>query len=411
MSPKIVTSLEPRKTLPATLLGTGIGLIAGSAIAASVSALAAYFARRVVTPELNYAGRDVVREIFTDAAGDTWIHFLRDSETAAAGEHSFYTHAGKCCVRVSEPQDVAGKPRLVARKVLHTYFGSLDGARRGNLSGSLYEHPSDVGVEATEIEIGLEVGPAPAWLVAGQTHGDTWVICVHGRGARRTESIRALPTLQKLGVTALLMSYRNDGDAPGASDGRYGLGDTEWHDVESAIRYAQEHGAEHIVLLGWSMGGAISLQVANRSYLAQHIDSLMLVGPVINWVDVLSHQARLNRIPQTVGLVAQWLLSNRAGRWITGLAAPVNLKRLNWVERAAELTHPILIMHSRDDEFVPSGPSERLARLRPDLVTLRTFTGAGHTREPNVDPQGFATAISDFLTARITNYRSSATAK
>ncbi|MCW4464503.1 alpha/beta hydrolase [Glutamicibacter sp. MNS18] len=404
MAAKIVTTLEPRKTVPATLLGTGIGVIAGSLVAASVSALAAYFARRVVTPELNYTGRDIIRDIVTDADGETWVHFARDTETAAAGAHSLFTHSGQCCVRLSGPEPVAGKPRLVARKVLHTYYGTLEGARRGNLSGSLYEHPSDIGITAEEVDIELEVGPAPAWLVRGQSHPDVWVICVHGRGARRTESIRALPTFEKLGVSALLMSYRNDGLAPNAGDGRYGLGDTEWHDVESGISYAQAQGAKQIVLLGWSMGGAISLQAANRSFLADQIDSIMLVGPVINWVDVLSHQARLNRIPQTVGLFAQWLLSNRAGRWITGLAAPVNLKRLNWVERAAELQHQILIIHSRDDEFVPIGPSERLARLRPDLVTLRTFSGAGHTREPNVDPDGFDEAISQFLAGRLADH-------
>ncbi|WP_347037401.1 alpha/beta hydrolase [Glutamicibacter halophytocola] len=79
----------------------------------------------------------------------------------------------------------------------------------------------------------------------------------------------------------------------------------------------------------------------------------------------------------------------------------MNLRRLNWVDRASELKHPTLIMHSRDDEFVPNGPSLKLAALRPDLVTLRTFTKAGHTREPNVDPQGFAQAVTGFLSKRI----------
>ena len=102
-----------------------------------------------------------------------------------------------------------------------------------------------------------------------------------------------------------------------------------------------------------------------------------------------------------MGLFGQWLLSNKAGRWVTGQAAPVNLRRLNWVERADELKLPTLIMHSRDDEFVPNGPSLKLAALRPDLVTLKTFSKAGHTREPNVDPQGFAQAITGFLGKRM----------
>ncbi len=65
------------------------------------------------------------------------------------------------------------------------------------------------------------------------------------------------------GYTSLVVSYRNDGDAPNSDDHRYALGDREWQDVSSAIEYAFEHGAERIVLLGYSMGGATVLQAAD----------------------------------------------------------------------------------------------------------------------------------------------------
>jgi len=401
MARNIVDTLEPRKTIPATLFGIGLGLGAGSLVAASVSALAGYFARRVVTPEERRTGNSMIREVVTDHEGKLWVHFAKDAETNQPGPCIFLTEFDACSIRLSSPVEVPGKPKIVARKIEHVYRGSLEGVRRGYLSGAVYEHPADLGFVAEDVAIPLENGDGPAWLVRGTTHENVWVIGVHGRGARRNESIRALPALAAVGVSTLLMSYRNDGTAPNAADGRYGLGDTEWHDVQSAVQFAKEHGAQQIILLGWSMGGAISLQAADRSELAGDIDSLMLVGPVINWVDVLSHQARTNRIPQSVGRFGQWLLSNKAGRWVTGQAAPVNLKRLNWVERASELKHPTLIMHSRDDEFVPNGPSLKLAALRPDLVTLRTFTKAGHTREPNVDPQGFEQAVTNFLSKRI----------
>ncbi len=402
MARKIVDTLEPRKTVPATLIGIGLGVAAGSLVAASVSALAGYFARRVVTPEERRASNAVIREIATDAHGKLWMHLARDAETAEPGGCTFLAEFDACALRLSAPQEVPGRPKLVARQIEAVYRGNLEGVKRGYLSGAMYEHPSDLGFEATDVNVNLEIGDGPAWLVPGTTNPDVWVIGVHGRGARRTESIRALPALAKTGVSTLLMSYRNDGLAPTGPDGRYGLGDTEWLDVEAAVHFARSYGAKQIMLLGWSMGGAISLQMADRSDLAHLVDSLMLVGPVINWVDVLSHQARANKIPQSVGRFGQWLLSNEAGRWITGQAAPVNLKRLNWVDRAAELTHPILLMHSKDDQFVPHGPSLKLAQLRPDLVSLKTFTNAGHTREPNVDPEGFAQAVSDFVTARIT---------
>lgn len=401
MARNIVDTLEPRKTLPATLLGVSLGLAAGSVFAASVSALAGYFARRMVTPEERRTGNALIRAIVTDEEGQIWLHFTRGADTADPGACMLIAEDEACVARLSAPRPVPEKPRLVARKLEQIYRGSLDGVRRGYLSGAIYEHPQDAGFDAEDITLDLAVGPGPAWLIPGTTARNLWVIGVHGRGAKRTESIRALPVLTELGATVLLMSYRNDGLAPNAVDGRYGLGDTEWQDVETAVRYARNHGATQIVLLGWSMGGAIALQTADRSALAAHIDSLMLVGPVINWVDVISHQARLNKIPQTVGRFAGWLLTNRAGRWATGLAAPVNLKRLNWVDRAAELHHPTLLMHSKDDQFVPYGPSLKLAALRPDLVTLRVFSGAGHTREPNSDPQGFAAAIREVLTRRI----------
>ena len=45
------------------------------------------------------------------------------------------------------------------------------------------------------------------------------------------------------------------------------------------------------------------------------------------------------------------------GRRLTGLAAPVDLKAMDWVSRAVELRTPTLIIHSVDDEYVPYGPS------------------------------------------------------
>ena len=67
-----------------------------------------------------------------------------------------------------------------------------------------------------------------------------------------------------------------------ANDGRYGLGVTEWADIEAAIDYALAHGAKDVVLFGYSMGGAIALQAADRSRLRKRILALVLDAPMIN---------------------------------------------------------------------------------------------------------------------------------
>jgi uncharacterized protein len=220
---------------------------------------------------------------------------------------------------------------------------------------------------------------------------------VHGRGASRLEGLRAVRVARDLGLSSLLISYRNDGLAPSAQDGRYGLGSTEWRDVEAAIGYALGQGATEVVLFGWSMGGAICLQTADLSRYHHLIRAMVLDAPVINWVDVLAHHAQLNRIPSAVGRYGQLMMSHRLGRRLTGLAAPVDLKAMDWVSRAVELRTPTLILHSVDDEYVPYGPSAVLAERNPEMVTFETFRTARHTKEWNVDPERWEALVTAWL--------------
>jgi len=58
---------------------------------------------------------------------------------------------------------------------------------------------------------------------------------------------------------------------------------------------------------------------------------------------------------------------------------------------------PTLILHSQDDDFVPYGPSAELAEQNPRLVTFERFSGAGHTREWNVDPERWESTVAEWL--------------
>ena len=106
-----------------------------------------------------------------------------------------------------------------------------------------------------EVSFSSSLGEFPAWLVAGES--STWVIFVHGRGASRRECLRILPTLAEQGLTSLIINYRNDEGVPPNPDGHHRFGQTEWKDLEGAAQYALDHGAKELILVGYSMGGAI----------------------------------------------------------------------------------------------------------------------------------------------------------
>lgn len=380
------------------LLGAGVGLGAASAVAASSSALAAYFARRIVTPERVKSEDQEVLAVQGSGA-ERRVILRATPETVVDGEYSLFFDAGAGHVRLGALEDYTPGDETVTRRVVAEYAGDLRKAVRARWSGVVFSSPADLDCQSEDVTIQTDLGPAPAWLVRPDSpeRSRTWAIMVHGRGASRLESLRGLIPARRLGLTSLVISYRNDGDAPATADGRYGLGMTEWRDVEEAIAFALANGAEDVVLFGWSMGGAICLAAADRSSLRQYISALVLDAPVVDWVDVLAHQAQKNRIPAGIGRFGQFMLAHPWGRRITGLAAPLDFQAMDWVTRAVELRTPTLILHSADDDFVPFGPSALLAGRNPEMVTLETFRKARHTKEWNVDPERWEQAIVTWL--------------
>ncbi len=381
--------------LRAILGVTGI-VIAGSAVAivGAAGVLAGVMAKTIVTPPA--ARSDDTRVVAVDLPSGT-ITLQRHRDSVLAGDYSFFFSAGTGHARVGEI--TARSAVTVTRRILTVDYGDLAAARRGRFSGWLYTSPADLGFAWAEVIIRTPVGPAPAWLVPADAaiRSTGWVIQVHGRAVRREEALRAVPVFHAAGYTSLLVSYRNDGDAPASTDRRYGLGDTEWPDVDAAIDYAAAHGATSIVLMGWSMGGAVVLQTLTRGGRADLIVGVVLESPVIDWRDVVDAQATDRKLPRLIARGAVVVLGARWARRLTGQDAPIDFARLDFVERARDVHRPVLLLHSEDDGFVPPTGSRRLADRRPDMVTFVAFTEARHTKLWNYDPDRWNEEIAAWL--------------
>ena len=371
--------------------GTAISvgaLVAGTAIAAAV--VAVIFARTVITPP-----RTREEDVLVLAVDADTVTLSATLDSMTPGRYSLWFHNEAGHARVGEI--LSYTPDTVTRQLLGVDAGSFDGVLRGRLGGWFYRGPGELGVPYDDVEVDTELGPAPAWFVPAEASSTRWMIGVHGRAVRREETLRSIPVFRDEGYNCLLVSYRNDGDAPGSADNRYALGDTEWRDVEAAMRYALDHGATSIVLMGWSMGGATVLQAVTRSPLATSVTGVVLESPVVDWVTALHYQGMAYRLPRFVRLGILGLLSSRWSRSLTGQSMPIDLKRLDLVARAKELSKPILLLHSNDDGFVPATASRALAVARPDIVTFEEFSTARHTKLWNYDPERWNSAIRRWL--------------
>ena len=372
--------------LPAVLAAMLVSL----AVAAVIVTLRV--ARLVIIPVGTRPEDVVVRRVDRRARTVT----LSDHPDATVpGRYSLYFSGGRGYAKVGEITAIASG--TVTRRLISEERGTLRAGLRTRVSGTYFESPAELELDYEDVVVETDLGPAPAWLVPAADSAGRWVIQVHGRGADRREPIRSVPVFQATGYTSLLISYRNDGVAPESSDGRYALGDTEWEDVEAAIRFALARGATDVVLMGWSMGGALVLQCVTRSPLSRVVRGVVLDSPVVDWIRVLDHQAGALRIPGPIRAAAYRLIGSGWGRRFTGQAAAIDLARLDFVSRAAELSLPTLLMHSDSDTFVPSSGSLALASLRPDIITHVPFAGAGHTRLWNYDEERWRRAITDWI--------------
>lgn len=381
-TPALIAGVRAALVTLSVALGGVLGLI---------GVLSVSTARKIVTPANRVPDTEILN---LDTAAQT-ITLSRTPDTQLPGRYGLFTTGTSSYVKLGSV--LAEDDRSVKRKLL-THIGPTSQlSAEAAFSGWYYDKPEELHIPFTPELIGSAVGPCPAWLFPAALPSDTWVIQVHGRGTNRAECLRAVPLFHGLGITTLVVSYRNDGEAPRSRTGTYTLGATEWRDVDAAVGFARRRGARRIILMGWSMGGAIALQVDLNSAHRELIAGLILESPVIDWRVVLDYQAKLSRLPSAVRGLAIGALQAEWATPMTRTGAAIPFDRLDVVARADELQHPVLILHSDDDGFVPSDASHELAVRRPDLVEMQVFHVARHTKLWNYDQDRWSESIRSWL--------------
>lgn len=371
-------------TVKATAAAVTAALVAGAAASVAAGRLASDAALKALP------GRPLPTEprlsVHGTAAGQ--ISLTRDLASLRPGTYGLAGNGSHAVVGPVLPT-APHRPDTVVRRLERVTHGALHRGDKVWLTPNLHvgNPRSALGIEHAEVDVPGELGPLPAWFVPGVR--ETWVIAVHGLGATRELPMNIMGFLHRRHFPVLALAYRGDLGAPRPPDGLNHLGETEWRDLDAAIRYAVRYGAERIVLHGWSTGATMALRAATRSAVRERISGLVLDSPVLNWEVTLRALARARHTPGPL-----LPLAVRAAQGRTGL----------YGDRQAEatdpegLTVPTLIFHGPGDQVAPWQLSRRLAERRPNLVALHTVPNAPHGAMWNADPEGYEEDLRRFLT-------------
>ena len=175
----------------------------------------------------------------------------------------------------------------------------------------------------------------------------------------------------------------------------YRFGAEEWEDLEAAGTFALAAGAEDVILVGYSMGGAIVASFLYNSEAASSARGVILDSPALNLDEIIDFRGTQERV---FGLPLPGPLTGLA-KLLTTLRFGVDFNAMNHLDHADELSPstPILLFHGSDDTSVPVSLSEELAEARPDIVEYHVFSDASHVGSWNLDSERYEAVVHAFL--------------
>jgi pimeloyl-ACP methyl ester carboxylesterase len=206
------------------------------------------------------------------------------------------------------------------------------------------------------------------WFVPAPERAGPTLLLLHGNAGNISHRFEKLAILRDIGVDVLIIDYRGYGKSEGKPSER-GL----YRDAEAAYDYlTRQRGLDpdRVWLYGESLGSAVAVELAARRK----------VGGVI-----------LEAAFTSIGDVGQAMWPFLPMRWVLG-------QRFHSLGRIAKIQAPILLLHSRDDEYFPLSHAERLARAAGGRARLVTLQG-GHNDAFLVSEPTYRSALREVMAA------------
>ncbi len=202
------------------------------------------------------------------------------------------------------------------------------------------------------------------------------LILCHGFTANRDEPhfmfVKISRALEKLGIASIRFDFLGSGE----SDGEFCAMtiNTEVEDCKAVIDYARNLSfidENNINLLGFSMGGAVSIMTAAEIPAA--INKLILMSPANNMLTVLTQDIRGEKLKCYMNNNYIDVGGNKLSKQAIDAMIEINLYKL-----ITELKAQVCAIHGTNDEVVPPYISVKIKELLGDQGELHLIEGADH---------------------------------
>lgn len=198
----------------------------------------------------------------------------------------------------------------------------------------------------------------------------TIVVMFHGFTGNKTEHGGHFRDFSRLLEENSIASLRMDFSGNGESDGSFNdfTFDTMTTEASLLIDYAKSiAGVKNVVLLGFSMGGALAAWLAPRR--SEDIDKLILWSPAANILSMIkTRYETADKLPNGDADFGNYPLST---------AMYKSLAKYNMLENVDKFSKPVMIIHGKKDMAVNYEVSLNYEKLYND-VRLHIIESAGH---------------------------------
>jgi fermentation-respiration switch protein FrsA (DUF1100 family) len=238
-----------------------------------------------------------------------------------------------------------------------------------NLPGrELTATPADIDVEYEDVSIETVDGVTlHGWFIPGSSK--RVVLFFHGNAGNISHRLESIRQFLRLGLSVFIVDYRGYGQSGGKTTEK-GI----YRDADAAWRYLTgERGISpgDIVIFGRSMGASAAAKLAAKQ------EPLALIV-----------ESSFTSVPDIAQEIYPWL----PARWLSHLRHAAR-------DYVRDVSVPVLIVHSRDDEIVPFHHGEAIfeaAHEPKSLVVLRGGHNDAYVRDEANYINGLRSFLDDF---------------